>query len=760
MSRAQAQSSSEGFRRYLVSLAHATSKGELWRSTAAFVRELVPAERVSLMRQDAVDPHHFHPVAIEGLLLTESPGPVPLENTVAEAVLRSGELRYDPDLEAAPPFADLLKCREAKLRSAVTLPLFSAHGPLGVLSVVRRTLEAFSGRELSLLAQIGAALASHLSTLEQRQHADEALRRAQTILDHADGGFALITTHGRVTRASKGLVAWIGEEAEGRSLWAWLGQQNPGFGERLEVSWSALIDAFMPTRVALRRMPERLRLGALHLQLEFHPVFEETELLEVVMVARDVTSRLEEERERELTSAMRHYAQHPGSFAAFLRESETVVARMRRGEVSAPEVHTLKGNALVVGARALTRALHDIESAWDEPDLRTAAIEHAAKIWTAYRDKLKFAAGIEGHEEVALSRKELERFEARLRDQAPALLEEVAHWRFERVGARLEKLADSACSVARQLGKPEPDIELRGGDLRLDPARFGPLWMALVHPIHNAVDHGLESPEARLAAGKLRHGHILLAIEGIRDGSWLEVRVRDDGAGVDWEAVRAAARGLDLNVDATRDLERAFFTHPLTTKATHTMVSGGGMGLSAIAEVAEALGGDVELESRRGEGTEVRIRVPMLASGTHRSASGGDPEPAPTSDPTTVQAMARHSEAVRRRVDRIRAKAEDDASTLLKHYEANLGAPIRSTDPALSRDLMRLLQRQDVRSQELANLSHSIAQLLDTVEGSADADSQRMPELLERVEALLPRSDLDPEDPPEELSPGHIELFP
>lgn len=737
----------------MAALGDAESESELHRLTATYLHELAPCDYGRLWLIDAGSPRSARSVRLERDRALPPSGRFPFPATSPSGPHPAPRLEYHPTLEQTPARSEFEEAREAGFASILRLPLTGQGEDLGALIVARRAPEAFSPHELSTLSHLSLVLACRLTSERQHQRAQESLRRSKTILDHAEGGFALLHADGSVAGVSKGLVDWIGQAPGERSVWAWLGAVDSGFGERLEVGWSALEDAFMPVSVAVRRLPDRLLAGTTHLQLQFRPVMKRGQLLEVVLTARDVTHQLQEQSEREVISALRHYAHDPGGFAAFLRETDTLIERLRQGVMSAPEVHTLKGNLLVVGARAMARGIDEIEAHWDDPEVRELAVDYAAQTWTGYRERLRAAAGITGTEAVLLRGDELESFQSHLEAEAPELIREVARWRHERVGARLEKLAEAARAVARELGKPEPEVELEGSELRLDPDRFGPLWRSLVHPVHNAVDHGLESAEARLAAGKPRHGRLKISARRSRDGHWLEVWVVDDGGGVDWDAVRDAARDLSLEATATRDLEQAFYAHPLTTKSTRSLVSGGGMGLSAVAEVAEALGGEVELHSARGEGTEIRVRVPMS------SGEALEPErpvraslgPGRLAPPLAegVQAVARHCQVVRARIDRIRIKAQQDAATLLE-------SPPAEPDP---RSLMRLLQRHDIQHQELENLSHALGLLLEFLEVEPSALPERMARLPAVIESLLPRTDLDAGDLPRPRRGAAIEMF-
>jgi two-component system chemotaxis sensor kinase CheA len=137
----------------------------------------------------------------------------------------------------------------------------------------------------------------------------------------------------------------------------------------------------------------------------------------------------------------------------------------------------------------------------------------------------------------------------------------------------------------------------------------------LVHIVRNAVDHGIEPPEVRESAGKPREGTVELRAWRSRDR--VTVEVSDDGAGLDPDTLRETAveRGVvtpeeaaAMSDDAAREL---VFEPGVTTAGEVTEVSGRGVGMDVVASTVRELDGRVEIESDPGEGTTVRLRLPV-----------------------------------------------------------------------------------------------------------------------------------------------------
>ncbi len=178
----------------------------------------------------------------------------------------------------------------------------------------------------------------------------------------------------------------------------------------------------------------------------------------------------------------------------------------------------------------------------------------------------------------------------------------------------LDAMARAARDQARAAGK-EIDVALGGGDLEIDRHLLDALIDPLVHLVTNTVVHGIEAPAERRRLGKPARGRLSIAIS-LRSGRLVEVRVADDGAGIDTAAVRAAAveRGLiDAEAAAAlpdRTAQRLAFYSGVSTSPL-TLAAGRGVGLAAVRERVEQLGGRLAVESTRGRGTTVTMTLPM-----------------------------------------------------------------------------------------------------------------------------------------------------
>ena len=156
------------------------------------------------------------------------------------------------------------------------------------------------------------------------------------------------------------------------------------------------------------------------------------------------------------------------------------------------------------------------------------------------------------------------------------------------------------------------ELELIGKDTELDRSVVDSLGDPLVHLIRNALDHGLEGPAEREAAGKPATGK--LQIEARHAGGNVIISVKDDGRGIDAERVARKARERGLIGDEPIDLARAteLLFHPgFSTSDTTSDISGRGVGMDAVRVAIRELGGEVTLLSEPGQGTTAEIRLPL-----------------------------------------------------------------------------------------------------------------------------------------------------
>ena len=192
------------------------------------------------------------------------------------------------------------------------------------------------------------------------------------------------------------------------------------------------------------------------------------------------------------------------------------------------------------------------------------------------------------------------------------LQDEVLEIRMVPVGQIFSRLAQVIRRYSREIGK-EIELNLYGEDTELDKSLAEEIVDPLMHLVRNSLDHGIESSEERKKKGKEEHGHIVL--KAFQRGNHLVIEVKDDGSGIDIEKVRETAikKGL-LEPDAKVE-EQEFIDFILTpgfsTKDVVSEISGRGVGLDVVKEKLSALGGFIEVYTKKDKGTTFTLTLPI-----------------------------------------------------------------------------------------------------------------------------------------------------
>ena len=192
------------------------------------------------------------------------------------------------------------------------------------------------------------------------------------------------------------------------------------------------------------------------------------------------------------------------------------------------------------------------------------------------------------------------------------LQEVVMKLRMVPLGPMVRPFARTVRDVAAAHGK-EARLVVHGAEVEMDTSVVEQLREPLTHMVRNAVDHGIEPPEARRAAGKDPRGTVTLS--ACHDGSSIVIEMRDDGAGLSRERIAARARAAGLAADPERmsdaELFRLVFEPGFSTADHVTDLSGRGVGLDVVRRAVDALRGTLDVHSRPGEGTAVTLRLPL-----------------------------------------------------------------------------------------------------------------------------------------------------
>lgn len=200
---------------------------------------------------------------------------------------------------------------------------------------------------------------------------------------------------------------------------------------------------------------------------------------------------------------------------------------------------------------------------------------------------------------------EVERLTTELRDSTLGI-------RMVPIGTTFSRFRRLVRDLSGELGK-EVELFTDGADTELDKTVIEQLGDPLVHLIRNSVDHGIESPEVRSAAGKNPMGSVNLS--AYHGGGHVIIKIQDDGAGLDPQKIKkkAVERGL-MAADAEisdRELFSFIFAAGFSTAEKVSSVSGRGVGMDVVKRAMDALRGTISLDSKKGRGTTITIHLPL-----------------------------------------------------------------------------------------------------------------------------------------------------
>jgi len=194
------------------------------------------------------------------------------------------------------------------------------------------------------------------------------------------------------------------------------------------------------------------------------------------------------------------------------------------------------------------------------------------------------------------------------------LRENVMKARMQPVSNIFSKMPRIVRDLSQVLGR-KVRLQLEGQETELDKSLLEAIKDPLTHAVRNSLDHGIEPPDVRVAAGKDPEG--TLKLRASHEGSHVIIEVSDDGAGINVDRVRAKAieRGLITAERASqlveRELLQLIFLPGFSTAQAVTNVSGRGVGMDVVRTNVEKIGGKVEIDSRAGKGTTLRLRIPL-----------------------------------------------------------------------------------------------------------------------------------------------------
>jgi two-component system chemotaxis sensor kinase CheA len=449
---------------------------------------------------------------------------------------------------------------------------------------------------------------------------DAKNRDMRLLLDNVQQGFMTIDREGRLAQERSAAVdEWLGAPAPSATLFDYFASVSPEFAEATRFGWDEVVSDILPLELTLHQMPHRLTLGIRHLRVDYRPIGSAEPHDRFLVIITDVTTVVAQERaeseRREAMAVFERVLVDRSGCEAFFEEGSQVVDLLSRGACDVGGgrrmLHTLKGNASLYGLTGVAAMCHELENIIADTGKLPppAAYRVLVERWGRLTSEIEKLLGRHARS-IELDDAQYETLLAAVDRGEPkaAVLRKVRALRLEPTIKRLNHFAEQAKRVAERLDK-EVVVRVEDHGVRLNPRDWAGFWSSFIHAVRNAVDHGIESAEARTAAGKPAAGAVTLSTA--EEGDRVVVEVTDDGQGIDWSSVANRARSVGLPAATKDELQRALFCDGISTAASVSDISGRGVGMGTLLQGVQSLGGDMAVLSESGKGTRLRMTFPV-----------------------------------------------------------------------------------------------------------------------------------------------------
>ena len=467
----------------------------------------------------------------------------------------------------------------------------------------------------------------------------------RNLLDNAEQGFLTIDQNLVIgEQSSAACDAILGEAPAGKPIVELLCREMPH--DQASAMRATLASAFQDSDDFIRELklgllPAAFELGGKFIKASYKMLSDS----QLMLILTDVTetTRLAAQVERDrlrLEMVVLAFTENEaftaliGEYREFVdAELASLLQRIAEpGTVSElyRQFHTFKGLLAQFSFHRSPQCLHSFETALSEKNSWTA--DAAREVFTPEILQTAFQLDIDSIADVlgpdflssdrrlSLSQAQLKTMkqvagealasECRVSPSVRQVLRELAALGGLDVKSALALHGRGAAALATRLEKEMGPAAIDGDTTSLEPEIYGPFLRSLVHVFRNAVDHGLEAPEARLSAGKPAEGTIRCDVSS--DDQGLQIAIEDDGRGVDRQRLeeRLIASGVPQAQAAGMSVESLMFREGLSSRDNADEISGRGVGLAAVKAELDRLGGSVWVETGQGAGTRLRFHLP------------------------------------------------------------------------------------------------------------------------------------------------------
>ncbi len=467
---------------------------------------------------------------------------------------------------------------------------------------------------------------SHMNT-HLENLVDERTSTIKMILNHVKTGFFLIDQSFQVldgyTRSCEGLLDRT--QITGLKLSQILnleGEEEKHF----RLALSQVFEDIMPEVVTLGQIPRNFTISGRTISLEGSTIRgADGQINKILFTIVDITLLRSIELENQVNRSIVNIMQNMSSFRDFIQDSrdrlKNCYSAIETGNLInlRRDLHTLKGNSAAFGIKQIAELIHTTENeSYIAPEFVNAIEENLKSFLTTHYSLLKVKFDGEIRRSLAIDEQSLDRFEKDLNGLTSAehKLALVNQWLQEIRKDTVENMLGPVASYVQKLAH-ERGIDLNfaveGSDVTMDRGEATEIFQNLVHLLRNAVDHGLEPTFDR--GGKAERASLCLSFS--KESDAYVITVSDDGRGIDPKKV--AERALLMNLiseEQAKAMSQAealdlIFQDGLSTAESISDVSGRGMGMKAVKDAIQKVGGTILMNSTVGVGTSFCLRIPI-----------------------------------------------------------------------------------------------------------------------------------------------------
>jgi two-component system chemotaxis sensor kinase CheA len=479
-------------------------------------------------------------------------------------------------------------------------------------------------------------------------------QQMKALLDSLNQGFFIYGKDGKCFEVtSRACESVIEGNPAGKNIWDVLKiptKKVEGFKKWMTTVFDELLP--FPDLVALA--PQSFSHTQGHaISLEYFPLRSDQGKIDgVVVVASDITSLVEAQKQaavdREYAQMIIKLVKNKKEISRFIREAQSLLNHLKTSLKKPTDgwsreelyriLHTVKGGSASFSVSKTAELCHQAEQLLTEykseptPQKAETLREKCQQIEASFQEYIHDTKNILGEKGLSETR-----FIEMPVPELLQLVQQISHWSkgedlayhllksyiMEPIGSFFEPYKELIQTVAQKESKLVEELKLHNEKLPVLPEVYSPLLACLVHAFRNGIDHGIEAPEVRQAAGKPEAGKMDVYFEVInRDREILQIRIVDDGGGINPDRIRKKLeeKGISVGKETNQQIIQHIFDSEFSTRDVVTETSGRGVGMDAILNSAKALGGNAWVESVQGKGTSLFIEVPYVreAPAPHR----------------------------------------------------------------------------------------------------------------------------------------------